>query len=220
MDGTILHVFPADPRERLAETLRARIHNRRVLAALLATPRDVYVSEESRSCAWEDRALPFADGQTVSQPSMVGITTEALDPQPRDVVLDVGTGSGYQAAILARLCARVFGLELRGALARRARASLAQDPGVPGNVALVVADGWRGFPSRIVFDGIVVAAAAEVVPAALIEQLAPGGRLLMPVGPPGLQQLVRLLRRADGDIVREDLDGCSFVPLTRASALL
>src|SRR5690606_30269195 len=166
----------------------------------------------------EDRALPLAEGQTISQPSMVAIMVEALAPQPHEVVLDVGTGSGYQAAILARLARRVLGIERLRGLARRARANLARDPGLPRPVDVVVADAWLGFPGRIEFDGIVVAAAAEKVPQALLDQLAPGGRLLMPVGPPGFQELVRVRRGPRGEWVREFLGGCAFVPLVRSAA--
>jgi protein-L-isoaspartate(D-aspartate) O-methyltransferase len=207
-------VFADDRREQLAETLRARVRDRRVLDALLDTPRDVYVGERQRQAAWEDRALPLAEGQTVSQPTMVAIMTEALEPTPTDVVLDVGTGSGYQAAVLARLVRRVYGMELRVGLARRARANLAADPGARGRVALVVGDAWRGFPGRVAFDGILIAAASERVPDALLAQLAPGGRLLAPLGPPGLQELVRVRRSRDGSLRGEEpLGGCAFVPL-------
>jgi protein-L-isoaspartate(D-aspartate) O-methyltransferase len=206
-------VFADDPREALAATLRARIRDSRILAAMLDTPRDRYVDEAQRPWAFEDRALPFGEGQTISQPSMVAIVLEGLAPRPGDVVLDVGTGSGYQAGILARLVRRVYGIEVRPGLARRARANLQRDPAAAGKVALVVADGWRGFPGRLAFDGIVVAAAASEVPHALLDQLAPGGRLLMPVGPPGYQELVRVRRAADGSFSSEDLGGCAFVPL-------
>lgn len=205
------------PRERLFDVLRARVRDDRVLAAMIDTPRDLYVDESQRLWAWDDRALPFAEGQTISQPSMVAIMTEALAPQPHEVVLDVGTGSGYQAAILARLARRVLGIERLPELARRARRNLARDPGVRGSVAVVVADAWLGFPGRIAFDAIVVAAAAEEVPEALVAQLAPGGRLLMPVGPPGFQELVRLRRDASGALIREQLGACAFVPLVRGA---
>lgn len=205
------------PRERLFALLEKRVRDPRVLAALVDTPRDLYVDETQRLWAWDDRALPYAEGQTISQPSMVAIMTEALEPKPGDRVLDVGTGSGYQAAILARLVGRVYGIELRPTLARRARANLARDPGVRANVEVVVADGWRGFPGRIAFDGIVVAAAAESVPEALVAQLAPGGRLLIPVGPPGFQELLRLRRGAGGALTQERLGGCAFVPLVRGA---
>lgn len=211
-------MFSDGSRESLASILRERVRDPRVLAALLDTPRELYVDEALRAHAFEDRALPIAEGQTISQPTMVAIMTEVLEPRPDDVVLDVGTGSGYQAAILARLVRRVIGIELRPRLARRARANLARDPGIPGNVQVVVADAWRGFPGRIAFDGIVVAAAAEQVPEPLVEQLAPGGRLLMPVGPPGLQELLRLRRDARGALSREYLGGCAFVPLVPGAA--
>jgi protein-L-isoaspartate(D-aspartate) O-methyltransferase len=192
------------------------VSDARVLAALLDTPRDLYVDEALRDLAWEDRALPLAEGQTISQPSMVAVMTEALEPQPGDTVLDVGTGSGYQAAILARLVHRVFGIEVRPELARRARERLAHDPGIRGNVHLVIGDAYCGFPGRLRFDGILVAAAADEVPSALVEQLAPRGRLLAPLGPPGIQELVRLRRGVDGTLEREHLGGCAFVPLVHA----
>ncbi len=204
-----------DPRNWLRSQLATRVSDPRVLHALLATPRDLYVPAELAEYAWEDRALPLAEGQTISQPTMVALMLEALEPKPDDTVLDVGTGSGYQAAILARLVRRVFGIELRQRLVVRARERLSRDPGVPGNVHLVVGDAHRGFPGRIAFDGVVVAAAAARVPAALLEQLAPGGRLLAPIGPPGLQELVRVRRRADGSFQSEDLGGCAFVPLVQ-----
>jgi protein-L-isoaspartate(D-aspartate) O-methyltransferase len=206
----------ADSREALHAVLRERVSDARVCRALLDTPRDLYVAESTRAWAWEDRALPLAEGQTISQPSMVAIVSEALEPRSDDVVLDVGTGSGYQAAVLARLVRRVFGIELRPALAHRARENLSRDPGVRGNVALVVGDAWRGFPGRLRFDGIVVSAAVPEIPPALVEQLAPGGRLLAPVGPPGLQELVRLTRRESGSLSQELLGGCAFVPLVHA----
>jgi protein-L-isoaspartate(D-aspartate) O-methyltransferase len=212
-------VFADDPREHLARTLRARVRDRRVLEALLDTPRDLYAGELQRDAAWDDRALPLAEGQTISQPTMVAIMTEALEPGPEDVVLDVGTGSGYQAAVLARLVRRVYGIELLRGLARRARENLARDPAARGRVELVIGDAWRGFPGRVSFDGIVVAAAAERVPEALLAQLAPGGRLLAPVGPLGLQELVRIRRSRDGSLERaETLGGCAFVPLVRRGA--
>jgi protein-L-isoaspartate(D-aspartate) O-methyltransferase len=200
---------------RLGALLRERVRDPRVLAAMLDTPRDLYVDEPARPWAWEDRALPCSEGQTISQPSMVAVVTEALEPRPGERVLDVGTGSGYQAAILARLVARVYGIERLLPLARQAAARLARDPGVRAAVHLVVADGWRGFPGRIAFDGIVVSAAAEEVPDALLAQLAPGGRLLMPIGPPGIQELVRVRKGAGGRLAREALGGCAFVPLVR-----
>jgi protein-L-isoaspartate(D-aspartate) O-methyltransferase len=209
-----------DPRAALHDILRRRVADPRVLAALLDTPREHYVAPGYEPFAFEDRALPFAEAQTISQPTMVAIMLEALEPRPSDVALDVGTGSGYQAAILARLVERVFGLEVRRGLALRAARALAADPGVPREVRIVVGDGWRGFPGRQRFDAIVVAAAAREIPAALVEQLAPRGRLVVPVGPPGgVQELLRVRRRSDGSLAPDEwLGACAFVPLVHAGA--
>lgn len=207
-----------DPREWLRSALCSQCRDARIVDAILATPRDRYVAREWRAFAWEDRALPYAEGQTISQPTMIAILLEALEPRPDDVVLDVGTGSGYQAGVLARLVRRVYGIEVIRSLAQRARASLASDPGLPDNVRLVVGDAWRGFPAALRFDGIAVAAAASEVPAALAEQLAPGGRLVVPIGSAGtFQDLVRVRRRRDGSFAEAEILGaCAFVPLVHA----
>lgn len=202
-----------DLREPLRRAVRERVRDRRVCDALLDVPRELYVSGACRLWAWDDRALPLAEGATISQPTLVALMTAALEPRPDDTMLDVGTGSGYQAAVLARLVRRVFGIELRAALAHLARANLRADRGAAARVELVIGDAWRGFPGRLRFDGIVVAAAVPRVPPALAEQLAPGGRLLAPIGPPGHQQLIRLRRHSDGSLAQEALGGCAFVPL-------
>lgn len=204
------------PRERLRAQLERQVRDPRVVAAMMATPRDVYVPGSLAAYAWDDRALPVSEGQTISQPTMVALMLEGLEPEPTDVVLDVGTGSGYQAAVLARLVRHVFGMEIRPSLARRARDAWARDPGIEKRCSLVVADAHHGFPGRIRFEGILVAAASDAVPTALLDQLAPGGRLLAPLGPPGIQELTRIRRRADGSLSRpERLGACAFVPLVR-----
>jgi protein-L-isoaspartate(D-aspartate) O-methyltransferase len=211
-------VYGDDPRESLRDALRGRCRDPRVVEAILATPRDHYVPEALRAYAWDDRALPIDAGQTISQPTMVAIMTDALQPAEGDVVLDVGTGSGYQAAILARLVARVYGIERVVALARAAKRRLDADPGIARAVHVVAADAWLGFPGALRFDGIVIAAQAPEVPARLLDQLAPGGRLLVPLGPRGaVQELARVRRRADGSFApAEWLGACAFVPLVRA----
>ena len=201
------------PRESLARSVRALIRDPRVRDAFLDVPRELYVAEGCQAYAWDDRSLPLAEGATISQPTLVALMAAALEPEDNDTMLDVGTGSGYQAAVLGRLVRRVFAIELRASLAHRARANLSADRGVRARVELVIGDAWRGFPGRVCFDGIVVAAAVPRIPPALVEQLAAGGRLLAPVGPPGHQELIRLRRHADGSALQERLGGCAFVPL-------
>ena len=206
-----------DPRESLRRAVRALIRDPRVRDAFLDVPRELYVAEPCRPYAWDDRSLPLSEGATISQPTLVALMTAALEPEDDDTMLDVGTGSGYQAAVLGRLVRRVFGIELRAALAHRARANLRADGGVRACVEIVVGDAWRGFPGRLCFDGIVVAAAVPRIPPALVEQLVAGGRLLAPVGPPGHQELVRLRRHTDGSLAQEALGGCAFVPLVEGA---
>lgn len=203
-----------DPREALGRLVRGRVGDARVVAAVRDTPRDRYVPASRADQAWNDCALAIGEGQTISQPTLVAQMTEALAVGPGDTVLDVGTGSGYQAAILSRLAGRVFGIELLRRLARRARRALDADPGATAPVHLVVADAWRGFPGRIRFDAILVAAAPVQVPPPLLDQLRPGGRLVAPVGAPGaVQELLRIERRPDGGLEEQLLGLCAFVPL-------
>ncbi|MBI4168908.1 MAG: protein-L-isoaspartate(D-aspartate) O-methyltransferase, partial [Acidobacteria bacterium] len=161
----------------------------------------------------DDSPLPIGEGQTISQPYIVAFMTEAIRPAPRDRVLEVGTGSGYQAAVLAGLVSEVFTIEIRPDLAQSARDRLA-DLGY-GNVTVKAGDGFRGWPEHAPYDAIIVTAAPQDVPAPLIEQLKPGGRLVIPIGPrdSDLQQLVRLTRTAEGT-TRETLLPVRFVPMT------
>lgn len=198
-------------RERLVEHLSMAIADRRVLDAIAAVPRDAFVPEELRARTWENVALPIGGGQTISQPLVVARMAELLRLSPQDRVLDVGTGSGYHAAVLAQLAAHVWSIERLPQLSAQARAAL-RSAGTT-NVTVVEGDGSRGLPDEAPFDAINVAAAAwPEIPPALERQLAPGGRLVAPVGASG-QQLVLVERGADGTLRRVALDPVRFVPL-------
>lgn len=185
------------------------IRDERVLAAMEAVPRHHFVPPGERALAYDDRPLPIGGGQTISQPWIVARMAEALEIQPDDVVLDVGTGSGYAAAVMAELAARVVTIEQDRRLASRA-AQVLDDR---DNVMVLVGDGSRGWPDEGPYDAICVAAAAPEVPQPLLDQLAEGGRLVMPVGPPHMHRLL-LLRRDGDDLVEQDLGAVRFVPLT------
>jgi protein-L-isoaspartate(D-aspartate) O-methyltransferase len=204
---------PADVSARaLADQVGRAVRDPRVLAAVLAVPRHLFVPGDWTHAAYDDQALPLAEGQTVSQPTVVARMAELAAPGENDHVLEVGAGSGYAAAILASLAASVTAMEVRPALADRARANLAA-AGVD-NVDVVVGNGWLGLPDQAPFDAIVVSAAPPRIPGALVEQLASGGRLVLPLGR-RTQRLVRIVRRDDGRLVREDLEEVRFVPLVR-----
>jgi protein-L-isoaspartate(D-aspartate) O-methyltransferase len=196
----------------VAHQLRDRgISDQRVLDAMESIPRELFVGTVQRPWAYADEALPIAAGQTISQPYMVARMTELLAPKPGDLVLEVGTGSGYQAAVLAWLGARVISIERHEELANAARSRL-EAMKVGGLVEVRVGDGTRGAPDRAPFAGIIVTAGAPSIPTSLREQLADGGRLVIPVGPRDRQELFLVIR--DGDEWREIDDGpCVFVPL-------
>lgn len=203
--------------ERLAEELRRRgIRDEPVLAAIAAVPRRAFLPAEEQRFADEDRPLPIGGGQTTSQPWLVAHMTSLLELHGGERVLEVGTGTGYQTAILARLCRALHSVELSPQLSARAAECLASIGAGP--VELRVGDGGLGWPEHAPYDAILVAAAAPAVPPALLDQLAPGGRLVIPVGPPhGCQRLLRLRRRPDGGISEEELDDVRFVPLRGAA---
>lgn len=206
--------FAALRAEMVERQIRARgLRHPRVLAAMLEVPRHLFVPEEYRLAAYEDRPLPIGHGQTISQPYMVAAMTAALDPGPEDRVLEVGTGSGYQAAVLARLAREVITIERHPSLAARAERVLAELGYT--NVRVVVGDGSLGYPEAQPYNGILVTAAAPAVPETLRAQLAVGGRLVIPVGTLGFQELVVETRRPTG-YVREVREGCVFVPLIGA----
>jgi protein-L-isoaspartate(D-aspartate) O-methyltransferase len=196
----------------VASQLRARgITDDRVLAAMGAIPREAFVSEAIRPDAYADEALPIEAGQTISQPWMVAKMTEDLAVRPGDRVLEIGTGSGYQAAILAWLGARVISLERQAVLIEPARARIAALD-LADSVEIREADGSLGDQAGAPWDGIIVTAAAPAVPDALREQLADGGRLVIPVGTRDRQLLTVVTRQGDEWVERSD-GYCVFVPL-------
>jgi protein-L-isoaspartate(D-aspartate) O-methyltransferase len=196
----------------LARRLRALVSDARVLEAIGSLERARFVPVEERDRAYENVALPIGCGQTISQPLVVARMLEVLEPGPDDRVLDVGTGSGYHAALLAMLGGHVWTVERHPELSRLA-AQVLHELGV-GNVTLVVGDGSRGLPEHAPFDAINIAAAAEEeVPSALAEQLAPGGRLVVPVGE--RSQRLMLIRRTGNGFERVVLEQVRFVPLVQ-----
>jgi protein-L-isoaspartate(D-aspartate) O-methyltransferase len=182
----------------------------RALAALRAVPRHEFVPEAQREHAYEDRPLPIGHGQTISQPYIVAVMSEALELDENERVLEIGTGSGYQAAVLGELAREVYSIEIVAPLAERAKVDLARLG--YDNVHVRQGDGYRGWPEQAPFDAIVVTAAPDHVPQALVDQLAVGGRLVIPVGR-GVQELLRISRDEQG-VHEERLLGVRFVPMT------
>jgi len=193
---------------------RRGIGDTRVLAAMGEVPREVFVPEAQKQHAYADGALPLSHGQTISQPLMVAMSVEALQLHGHETVLEIGAGYGYQAAVLSKLAKKVYAIEIIPELVDHARQVL-QSLGID-NVEILCADGRKGWPEGAPYDGIVVAAAAEEVPAALIDQLQDGGRLVIPVGSKWGQSLQTLRKRGD-KLETEDLCRCVFVPLVYGS---
>ena len=185
-----------------------------VLRVMGDTPRHEFVPEEVRALAYADRPLPIGFGQTISQPFIVALMTDLLDVEPGDKVLEIGTGSGYQAAVLSPLTDEVFTIEIVPELGRRASETLARLDFA--NVEARVSDGYYGWPEEAPFDGIIVTAAAGQIPPPLIEQLKPGGRMIIPVGGPfAAQQLVLVQKEPGGGITTRQVLPVQFVPFTR-----
>lgn len=203
------------PRLRMVETqIRARgIRDERVLMAMEAIPRHLFVDEGLMEQAYSDSPLPIGEHQTISQPYIVALMTEALELKGRERVLEIGTGSGYQTAILASLADRVFSVERIASLATGARKIL--DKLNFYNVAIRVGDGSYGWSDEAPFDAIITTAAAPDIPQYLLEQLIPGGRMVVPAGGREVQTLYKLTRSKDNpqEIIKEDLGGCRFVSL-------
>lgn len=210
---------PKDPHHHAREEMITRhIQNRgitdpAVLQALREVPREEFVPETLRPQAYEDNPLPIGHNQTISQPYIVALMTQLLALKPTDRVLEIGTGSGYQAAILGQLAAAVYSLEIIEPLAREARKTL-ERLGFR-NVHVRTGDGYLGWPEESPFDAIIVTCAPDHVPPALIDQLREGGRMAIPVGPEGGVQDLFLLEKSDGTLKKHSVIPVRFVPLTR-----
>ena len=202
-------------REARAATGRATL-SERVLAAMAKVPRHELVPAEQKAVAYANRPLPIGLGQTISQPFIVALMTDLMEVKPGDRVLEIGTGSGYQAAVLAELAATVYTIEIVEPLAGEAAGRLNQLG--YRNVVAKVGDGYQGWPEHAPFDAIMVTAAPREVPQPLIEQLKPGGRLVVPIGGQAAGQALLLIeKKTDGTVMRRNILAVSFVPLTDKS---
>jgi protein-L-isoaspartate(D-aspartate) O-methyltransferase len=205
--------FPrADERKKMVERqIAARgIHDQRVLEAMMEIPRHLFIPRPYDRAAYDDNPLPIGSGQTISQPYIVALMTDLLHPKPTDNVLEIGTGSGYQAAILSRLVKRLTTVERITQVANLARMNL-KSIGID-NVVVIEGDGTLGYPDNAPYDGIIVTAATPDVPRPLIGQLAEGGTLVAPVGGRDIQDLITLHKQG-GSIIQESRGGVRFVPL-------
>lgn len=207
--------YAAERAKMVEQQLRRRgIADTRVLAAMEEVPRERFVPDAEKARSYYDGALPLSQGQTISQPLMVAMSAEALSLEGDENVLEIGAGSGYQAAVLSKLAKQVTAVEIIPELVEGAR-QVIESLGIR-NVDVVCGDGRLGWPARAPYDGIVVAAAAEEIPAALIDQLAEGGRLVIPVGAKWGQSL-QVSRKRGGALHTEELCRCVFVPLVYGS---
>ena len=185
-----------------------------ILSAMRSVPRHLFIPPSQRDAAYQNRPLPIGQEQTISQPSLVALMTHLLRPDEDDVVLEVGTGSGYQAAVLSELVDKVYSIEIVGELAQDAEQRL--DELGYDNVEVRHGDGYLGWPEHAPFDSIIVTAGADHVPDPLVEQLKPGGRMVIPVGPAQAVQELRLItKQPDGSISETMIGAVQFVPLTR-----
>lgn len=211
--GTTSIDFAREREAMVERQLRRRgIREVKILEAFRAVPREKFVAEEVAHLAYEDHPLPIEAGQTISQPYIVALMVEAAAIGPHDKILEVGSGSGYAAAVISQVAQRVIGIERHHALVEDARERL----GRLGyeKVEIVEGDGTKGWPAEAPYDAILVAASGSHIPTSLIQQLAPGGRLVMPIGEPGwVQKLIRATKNEDGSLHQSDLGGVRFVPL-------
>lgn len=207
--------YAVERRHMVESQLRSRgIHDRRLLKAMASVPRHEFVEAPYREQAYDDHPLPIAAGQTISQPYIVALMLDLLHLEPSSRVLEIGTGSGYQTALLAQLAAHVYSVERHPELARQAEDTLS---GLGfNNISVVAGDGSHGLIEHAPFDAIIVSAAASQVPPALFEQLREGGRMIIPVGPPEAQEL-QLVRKQGGKALVTLREGCRFVPLVSGS---
>src|SRR6267154_168295 len=205
--------FAAHRQRMVEQQLKPRgIKDERVLAAMAKVPREEFIPVDARADAYEDGPLPIGYDQTISQPYIVAFMTEQLRPKPTDRVLEIGTGSGYQAAVLAELVADVYTIEIVKPLAQDAEIRL-RELGYK-NIRVKAGDGYKGWPEHAPFDAIIVTAAPDHVPQPLVEQLKEGGRMIIPVGKRGWQKLY-LLEKQGGQIRQTAVIPVTFVPLTR-----
>jgi len=208
----LLNAIRSDARNTEPYTGQAEI-SAPVMDALRRVPREQFVPDQASHLAYQNHPLPIGHGQTISQPFIVALMTDLLDVDPKHRILEIGTGSGYQAAVLAELVSEVYSIEIIEELAASATTLLKQLDYT--NVHVKVGDGWHGWPEQAPFDGIIVTAVAEEIPPKLVEQLAPGGRLVLPLGIPGSGQILTLVeKQADDSIVQRDVLPVQFVPLT------
>jgi protein-L-isoaspartate(D-aspartate) O-methyltransferase len=208
----LLTEIQRDAAQTADATGRARFSTR-VMAAMDAVPRHRFVPSRSVGSAYANRPLAIGHGQTISQPYIVALMTELLEPKPGDVMLEVGTGSGYQAAVLAKLVARVNSIEIIAPLAESAAARLRELGYL--NIQVKTGDGYYGWPEHAPYDGIIVTAAASSIPPPLVQQLKPGGRMVIPVGAPfHTQDLILVRKDAKGRVTTTSVLPVAFVPLT------
>lgn len=211
--GILTSDFARERQEMVERQLKRRgISEQRILDAFRAVPREAFISAEYAHLAYGDHPLPIEAGQTISQPYIVALMIEAAEIEPGDKVLEVGSGSGYAAAVISRIAGEVVGIERQHDLVGVARERL-ERLGY-SNVRIVEGDGTRGCPAEAPFDAILAAASGSHIPAPLVDQLKPGGTIVMPVGSPGwVQKLVKATKRDDGTLQQADLGGVRFVPL-------